>query len=132
MSYFRIILCMYYLIKRWTGFCSFNYEKVWIVKLGKIKKLFLQNAVDTFVAQSCNYHILPSHYPHRCAKICKGGATSDLEIFLYHSSCPNRTVVECDKSYQNNLSHCKNISWFSMFLFHEFLMVLCSFWVKLL
>ena len=51
---------------------------------------------------------------------------------LYHSSCPNRTVAECDKFYQNNLSHCKNISWFSMFLFHEFLMVLCSFWVKLL
>ena len=51
---------------------------------------------------------------------------------LYHSSCPNRTVQECDKFEENNLSHCKNISWFSMFLFHEFFMVLCSYWVKLL
>ena len=51
---------------------------------------------------------------------------------LYHSSCPNRTCAECDKFEENNLSHCKNISWFSMFLFHEFFMVLCSYWVKLL
>ena len=51
---------------------------------------------------------------------------------LYHSSCPNRTVQECDKFEENNLSHCKNISWFSMFLFHEFFMVLCWYWVKLL
>ena len=51
---------------------------------------------------------------------------------LYHSSCPNRTCAECDKFEENNLSHCKNISWFSMFLFHEFFMVLCWYWVKLL
>ena len=53
-------------------------------------------------------------------------------MILYHSSCPNRTVAECDKFEENNLSHCKNISWFSMFLFHEFFMVLCWYWVKLL
>ena len=52
--------------------------------------------------------------------------------WLYHSSCPNHTVAECDKFEENNLSHCKNISWFSMFLFHEFFMVLCWYWVKLL
>ena len=52
--------------------------------------------MDTIVAQSCNYHILPSHYPHRCAKICKGGAKSGLKIIFKNQKIFSRLVTQSD------------------------------------